>query len=350
MNQQTDEIEGLSDWSPFERLRTVSREFAHYSSGFLRAHPERWVPNFASQWLTLAHSLGIELRVVEVLPSLQAPAHLGTIFTGSFAGESVGLAFDSESESSVVRAIIPDSYQVASLALEYVARRLFSSLVMSWNGPQQDERSVFKGALPEHDREFLARQEAGIKIVYSLEGKVGSVWISLSKALVEQFDGLWKRQVRSTSKMPKEGAVLQLEVAQLGIPTDELAHYVVPGAVVELETPVTDYITLRVADRPWLMSRLCLVGSNFGLEISSKTASEPADVEGVQRVSIRLGDFHVDMNSLSECSQAGAILKTSLPASNVVKLISNNAVIGRARLQTYGGSFALTVLENSSGG
>lgn len=345
MNQQTDEIEGLSEWSPFERLRTVSAEFAHYSSGFLRSRPERWVPNFASQWLTLAHSLGIELRVIEVVPSLRAPTNLGTLFVGSFAGESVGLAFDSESETSVIKAIAPDSPQVSSLALEYVARRLFSSLVMSWNGPQQDKRSIFKGIVSQRSDQFLSGQEAGIKIGFSLDGRGGLIWISLSKALVEQFDGLWKRQVRSTSKMPKEGAVLQVEVAQLGIPTDELSHYVVPGAVVELETPVTDYITLRVADRPWLMSRLCLVGNNFGLEISSKTASEPADVEGVQRVSIRLGDFHVDMNSLSECSQAGAILKTTLPANNVVKLYSNNAVIGRARLQTYGGSFALTVLE-----
>ena len=347
MNQQTGEIEGLADWLPFEQLRSISKEFGHYSCGFLRSRPERWVPNLASQWLTLAHSLGVELRVVEVSPGLQPPDNLGMLFLGSFEGENIGLAFEPESEAAIVQVIVPESNLASSLALEYIARRLFSSMAMSWNGPQNDDqRSIFKGASQQRSEQFLQSQKGGIKVVYSLNGKMGSLWISLSEKLIDQFDGLWKRQVRSTSKMPKEGAVLQLEVAQLGIPSEEISHYTVPGAVIELETPVSDYVTVRVADKPWLMARLCLVGETIGLEMTSRTATEPADAEGIQRVSIRLGDFHVDVNSLSEGSQAGAILVSSLKASNIVKLYANNTVVARARLQTYSGSFALTVIDS----
>jgi flagellar motor switch/type III secretory pathway protein FliN len=184
-----------------------------------------------------------------------------------------------------------------------------------------------------------------VKLLYSLDGQLGFMWLGLGPKTVDKFDGLWKRQVRSTTKIPKEGAVLQLEIAQLGIPVHEVSNYTQPGAVIELEAPVSDYVTLRVGNKPWLMARLCLVGERFALEMTSRTPTDVGDQEGFQRVSIRLGDCQIDVNSLSEGSQAGAVLETPLKVSNEVKLVSNNAVIAKAELQVYGETFALTVVE-----
>jgi flagellar motor switch/type III secretory pathway protein FliN len=337
-------IEGLGPWDPFTHLRVVSTDVAHYSGGFLSSHPQKWFPSIAAQWLPLALSLNLEIQVQEVNPSLELPQNLGTTFVGEFLSELVGIAFDKDTEALLGEHIVGPGTLSRGILLEYIARRLFTSLSNSWTGPQKDSPTVFLGVSNEPTSHFMRNRLGGVEVLFSVMGRNCLVWISLGREIVDQIDGLWKRQLRSATKTFREGGSIELEIARIGIPAGEVSEYLQPGAVIELETPVDDKVILRSAGKPWAVGRVCIVGEHFGIELMSRTVPEDGVYEDIEIVSVRFPQVVLEVSHLAEIAQVGTIIPTVIPVGASVELTISNTLVARAILNDYRGSFAITII------
>jgi len=337
-------IEGLIPWDPFNHLRVISPDVAHYSGGFLSSHPQKWFPSIAAQWLPLALSLNLEIQVQKVTPTLELPQNLGTTFVGEFLGELVGIVFDKETEALLGEHIVGPGNLSRGILLEYIARRFFTSLSNSWTGPQKDRPTVFLGVSNEPTGNFMRNRLGGVEVSFTLMGRNCLVWISLGRGVVDQIDGLWKRQLRSATKTFREGGSIELEIARIGIPAGEVSEYLQPGAVIELETPIDDQVVVRSAGKPWAIGRVCIVGEHFGLELISRTVPEDGVYEDIEVVSVRFPQMVLEVSHLAEMAQVGTIIPTVIPVGSTVELAIDSTLVAKAILNEYQGSFAITVI------
>jgi flagellar motor switch/type III secretory pathway protein FliN len=240
----------------------------------------------------------------------------------------------------LINAFVPGAApQAIDVVLEYLARRFFASLAMSWSGP---ESSVvqFDSQAGSHPIEV-----AGVvKLSASVNGETVSIWLSLGKALVERLDGLWRRQIQSTGKVQEGASVLNIEVSQLAVPPTMLVEYLKSGTVVDLEVAIGDSVTLRAGNKAWQSARLCDVDGKVGFEVLPGPAPAAALPDGTTRLSIQFGSLHLEPSAFAELGQPGAIVLTQIPLSDTVQLVINGEKVGTANLCCYQGRFAITVI------
>jgi len=333
------ETVALVPWDPNKYVAQVEPAAARLSRGFLRCRPEKWFPGFGASWLPLAHSLGIEIKMIEVKPVMAAPRGLESGFAASVDDEPVSLYIDGESSRVLTEMVCPGAVENAKRVIEeYFARRLLTTLEMSWSGP---ESSVVRFNTEINPDEL--RQLGAVKLTVSLNGANCVIWILLGKLLVERLDGLWRRQVQASARQDGEGVELHLEIAQLAVPPSMLSDYVKSGTVIDLEVMMSDAITLSSHGKAWLPARLCNIGSQLGFEVRPGPVAPATLPDGTTRLSIEFGRIGLNAAQLSEVAQVGAVWETGLPLGEQVQIVINGEVVGSATLCTYEGRFAISV-------
>ena len=329
----------LIPFDPGRFLRRVDISEVRYSRGFLRSRPERWFPAFAGQWLPLAHSMGVELRVLEVRPVLAYPRTLKHGFVASVDDEPFGIFTDDTSLEVVIDAVVPEAVPNArEIVAEYIARRLLATLALSWSGPEASTVR-FQGAVGLNEVSPVAAVKFGVE----LNGGPAVIWLLMGRLLAERFDGLWRRQIRSSTRVAEGSFEVKLEIGQLAVPPSMLVDYMRSGSVIDLEIVSSDLVTLRHSGKPWLPARLCSVNGNLGFEIVAGPVSSPALPDGTTRLAIEMASVTLDANQLAEMSQVGAIWDTDSPLSDKVSLSINNERVGGATLCLYEGRYAISV-------
>lgn len=337
--ENQEDVLALQPWDPARYVRRLEPRDVKLSRGFLRCRPERWFPGFGTQWLPLAHSLSLELQVVEVKPVMALPSDLTHGFVGLVDGEQIGIAFDDHAEELFVDGVSPGAMDSArSVIAEYLARRLLSCLATSWSGPESSVVKFDSGA-----ELSSVTTEAGIKFVVMVNGVQGSMWLALGPKLVQRLDGLWRRQVHSSYKPVEPNADLHIEAAQLAVPPSMLADYMRTGTVIDLEVLVSDAVTLRMGNKPWLPARICAAQNNLAFEILPGPVAAPGLPEGTTRLAIEFGKVALKPAELAEVSQVGAIWDTGIALTNNVNLVIKGETVARAFLCTYEGRFAINV-------
>lgn len=329
----------VAPWDHGRLVRKIDPREARLSKGFLRSKPEKWLPGFGTHWLPLLHSLGIDAKVAEVRPLAAPPAGLEVGFSASVDSEPLAVIMDQASARAIKDAILAGAPGGAGeLALEYAARRLVSSLALSWTGPE----SSLVQYDPESDPKQI-RPYACVKIALTVNGLPASVYLGLGKILVEKLDGLWRRQVQSTQKGAAAGDEVRIECAQLTVPPAMLSEYLRSGAIIDLELPLSDSVVLRAGGRAWMSGKLCSVGDKLGVELAPAPPITPGIPEGMTRLAIEFGLVKLAGPALAELSQAGAVLETDIPLSDRVNLIISGERVGGASLCAYEGRFAIVV-------
>ncbi|HQH28487.1 MAG TPA: hypothetical protein PLP17_13910, partial [Oligoflexia bacterium] len=127
----------LAEWRPDEFLPVVGHDAARYSRGYLAADPAAWFPALADHWLPLSHVLTSSLtfrsceRVFELPETLECPV----IF--EVDSELAVIAFERDAGSIIAQTLLPGcGPSAAAVALDYIQRRLLSSLSRSWSGSE----------------------------------------------------------------------------------------------------------------------------------------------------------------------------------------------------------------------
>ena len=330
----------LNAWEPAQVLRTFEAAEVRYSRGFLRCRPEKWFPGFAMQWLPPAHSLGVELKLVEAKPVISTPRGAGIGFVGSIDDEPIGIFIDNEAANLFLRAVVPEgSKKAKEVVLEYLARRLLSSLAISWSGP---ESSLMRF---EPDMNLSAMREvAAVKLTIGLNGEHLTVYILLGKIVVEKMDGLWRRQLHSTAAQNGNPLNLHLEAAHLTVPPSILSDYLKRGVAFDLEVGVSDMMTLVVNGQPWLPVRLGCLDGRFVVQTTGGPIQGTPLPPGTSRLSFDLGRFTFDPALVAEMNQVNALYETGIGVTDHVQIMVNGEQAGEAVLRVYQGRFVISVL------
>lgn len=343
MEEQTDDYAqpALSIWDPNVLLPRVAPREIEFSRGFLRCQPTQWFPGFSAQWLTLTHSLGLEIRLGSIVPTLQIPTRAARLYAAKVGDQDIGLAADDDSLLLIGNAVVPGSSEAGRFILEeYLARRLLASLVLGWAGPQVAQYS-FLG------RSSLSNLKLGgsLTLGLTINGFQTTISLLLGPGLVEQLDGMWRRQIRSSLGERKATGSWEIDLAQLAVRPASLADYSTTGTVVDLEIPISDGVIVRTGNGEALAARLRVCDEEFVLEISAAAPPPLNQPEGTTRLAVRLGTYKVDSNAdYSELLQPGTLVRTGVPASNVASLVVGAEQIARAQLCVYSQRFAMTVL------
>ncbi len=337
--RDTDDQSLAVPWEPSQVLRDVDTTDIRFSRGLLRSRPERWFPGFAAFWLPLAHSLGVEVQLVEVRPLLLYPPTLEQGFGARVDGEAIGILFDSASARVIADAVAPgcDSFAERTV-LEYMIRRFVYSAICSWSAAESSRIEFDKDIDP-----FQESAAAAVKLTVMVNSNYCTVWTTLGRRLAERLDGLWRRQVHSQAKNEgSEGAVV-IEIAQLSVAPTMFVEYAQPGAVIDLEVPVSDQVTLRLDGKTWMPARIAQNQASFVFESLPGPAVQLEIPEGTTRLSVELGAFTLDAQTVSELSQPGAYFQSTLDLSNRVAIVAQDKKIATGTLCTFEGRFAVVI-------
>jgi len=188
------------------------------------------------------------------------------------------------------------------------------------------------------------REVGAVKLTNSINGNQFVTWILIGKLMVERLDGLWRRQIHSTSGQNAEALDVHLEVAHLAIPPSMLSDYVKSGTDIDLEIAASDSLTLIVSGQPWMPARMCNVEGKLGIEMLSGAAPGGSLSAGTTRLSIEFGSLSFDSALATEMSQVGALYDTGIELSDIVYMVVNKEKVGEAHLRTYQGRYAISVL------
>lgn len=330
----------IAEWNPVQYLREVDPQVVRYSRGFLRSRPERWFPGFAAQWLPLAHSLGVELKKLEVKPVIGVPRGHSYGYVASVDDEPLAVVFDEDAATVIANGLVPNSKAAARrIALEYSVRRFIRSLALSWSSGQA---SVIR-----YEPEMAAdtvRETAGIKITGSINGTQVVLWVLLGRMLVEKFDGLWRRQLLANSPQREGSMRLAVELAHLTVPPTALGDYLRSGTDIDLEVPAGDEAVLLLNEEPAFQVRLYRSGTAFAFEVQPGSTVTQTLPEGTNRLSVQLCALSIESSLLVELGQPGAMMDSGVALTDQVALSVGGEQVGRARLRVYQGRLAITVL------
>ena len=337
----TEDYVSLNRWDPYQQLSQLTRAEVDYSRGFLRCAPQQWFPGLAAQWLPLSHALVVELRVQEVKCLLKIPAELSPqiAYQGSIDEENVALMMDDHAMRVILNAASPDGLDVAhSIVLEYLVRRILTSLALSFSA---SEPSIFKF---EKLVDPATVEGAGlVRVSVQINNENCAVWFSLGPRMVERMDGLWRRHLLSRSRGGEGEGEYLVELAQLGVPPAQVAQYVRSGAVIDLEVPLSDRVVLRRRDGGAFPARIAGVGDELTVELQPGSAPLPAVGAGMTRVSVCFGRLSMSAADFTELQQPGAISTTGIALSDNLQMVINGERVADVLLGIYQGRFAVQV-------
>ena len=331
----------VEPWEPRGFLRAIDYREARLTNGFLRCHPERWFPGFAERWAPLISTLGCELRMGEIKPTLSIPDDSWLCFRGTLEDEAIVVAIDRQTAELVIQEVVPNvsgSLQT-DLVIEYLIQRFMAILGMSQTASETAGALIFNGRCSPSEVSLMA----AVKLSFSLNSTPCSVAVALGQEAVERMDRLWRRQVHSSIRTSQESGALRFEIAQLGVPPQLLSEYVTKGTIVDLEVAASDALTLRLGSKLFMPARMIQIDGKLGCQIVSGSATNLPVADGTSRLSVEIASMPVDPSVLAELGQVGAILNTGRHLDNRVTLNINQEKVADATLCVYQGRYAVEV-------
>ena len=340
MSTENDNMIELQEWKPAEELRVSDSKVVNYSTGFLRSQPRQWFPGIRTQWFPLAHSLGIDVQLLEVTPVLSTPVDLDYSYSAKVGDEYLCIMADTGSANILINAFAPGGGEISNdIVAEYLTRRFFTSIATTWSGPEIPAIQ-FDSLAPK----FIPQQEGAIKVIASVNSQQCTLWISLGNKLVQMLDGLWKRQVHSRVPSREQGSLIRFELAHLSVPPSMLTEYLKTGAAVDLEITVSDRVNLVIDGEPWLPGRLWQVDGKFAVETIAGSTPAIKVAEGTTKLVVELAAIPYTHDLYSVLSQPGSMINTGMELGNRVSLIIHGEKVGQAVLKSYQGRFVISVL------
>jgi flagellar motor switch/type III secretory pathway protein FliN len=335
-----------STWEPEAVLPEISEEKARYSRGFLAAQPIAWFPRLPEFWLPLFHTLALDVFLQNYQKTFEYPENLSHAAIVEVDGERAFLGFDDESRQIISQFIIPGcSEATGEILLDYLQRRLLSTLEKSWSG--REPLRCYSLSL---DNDQTVELAATVGLNLEIAGEPCLVWFGMGPRLLEKLNSSW----RSNLYQEKEGYTgnvhsdeihsISIEVAELAVPPAMLIDYVRSGTVIDLEIPVSTEVRLRSDGKPWMEGNLCRFQDRIAVEITSTRGSHVKFPEGTTRLCVEIAQTELDQEGMIEHAQVGAVLLTETLLDSRACLIVSGENVATAMLGEVNGNFAVRIL------
>jgi hypothetical protein len=183
-----------------------------------------------------------------------------------------------------------------------------------------------------------------IELQLSIDDVWVSLWVLGGAKFIEHFDGLWRRQLHSTSPQASAQFDIQVELGRLFIPRDLIGQYTAAGATIDLGVPVSKQVVVLASGQPWLNASLHQLDGAYVLEILAGTPPVEQVPTGHVRLGIELSRGRWQGTTVVELAQVGAMVRLPTSLSDMVSLVVGSDVVKQATLKTYQGRFVITVL------
>ncbi len=336
----------FSPWEPQKVLPTLTQLEVRLSRGFLCADPTVWVSGLAEGWEALFHSLGVEVRVLGIRKALDFPQDLPVIHVVEVNGEHTIVGTDDSTMHALADAVVPSSRgTVSELAVEYLYRRFLATLSKCWTG---GDSLTCLAVDAEQVEEVEVVGSLGLRL--DVSGVQGVVWFGIGPRLLEKLDGQWKQRIRSNSSSPANDRAsdtvhaVSVQIAELTVPPAMLIDYIRSGTIVDLEIPVSSRVSLLLDGAPWADGELKQFNGMFAVEIRSAVRGGlPANTSS-SAVRVELARADLEVRSVPEYEQQGAILLTSRSIAPNASLVIGDETVAKVRIGQIDGRFALNVL------
>ena len=330
---------------PDARLDLLEPSVVRYSSGFLRIRPEVWLSSISAHWMPLLQTLGVDLEIEDISGGFDFPDELARVTPLEIDGEVAVIGLDAASQETLVSLISPASGELESdLVMEYVERRLVSTISKSWQGSGDGFQCFYISS----DKIEEAEVVGVVAVRLSVAGRPVNLWFGCGPRLLEKLDTLWRQHVHSSvygdEDLNGSRQIASVQLAELAVPPAMLIDYLRPGTVINLGFPVSDSVVIKLDGKDWAQGRLAQMDSQFVVEVNSVGQNSGAAPEATTIVLVELARFSLDSASIAEYSQLGAVVITDTAAANTATLLIGNEVVANALVVENAGEFALQIL------
>jgi len=337
---------GFVIWQPDVVLEALSSNDARYSRGFLTKAPLTFFSGLSELWLPLAQSLGCDVRLLSCEASFEAPSNISRLVSFEVKDERAFLAYREDSEFRLSNSAVPGIGESGSdVVLEYLERRLLSALSLSWRGT--DELQCFYGR-----REEIAALDAVgfVHLRFSLDDAPFDLSVGLSRKVLDFLDHSARGDIVQEMRSQGEHVVsdqihsVSVELAELAVPPAMLIDYIRADTIVDLESPSTIDVVIRVDDQLWAEGVLGRFEDSYAVTITSGSPTERSFPEGTTRVRVEVARTELDASGLATHLQSGAVLLCDTVVRPQASLIISGENVARAAIGTIGENFAIQVL------
>lgn len=321
-------------------------EVLRFSRGFLVADIGLFWSGLLEHWLPLFHSLGAEVKLKGLNSSLEFPEDLERVTLIEVDGEAAVLGLDASSEAIFGNMVLPGGDVSNSVVIEYLERRLLTSLSKTWAGDEAI-RFLYRGNSVDESVDIVG----SIKAELELNGQSLSIFLGLGNQAVEKFDRIWRKvllpriEKRFSTVLQDEMHNLSVDIANLSVPAQALIDYTRAGTVIDLETKVSDRVSLAVDNRLCGSGILLRSEDSFVVRVDSLNTNDSMRTEASTTVSVRLIDLMIDEAGLLESLQEKAFIATAVPVDARVSICIGAEEIASAELAQVGENFAVKILS-----
>jgi len=332
--------------SPFGQLREPSAEEIRYSAGFLRCNFTQWFPDLAADWVPFFHSVGAELGPVRIRCGFDYPDTLSRVIPLEVEGELAIVGMDAETESALTQAVIPeDEHTATDIILEYLERRLASSLTRAWRGTGDFSCNYMSitGSLE-------AEIQAVVCLDFELSGKACTVWFGIGPRVLERFDLGWRSSVRTrplARQLGDEVFTVRFELCELSLSPDALIDYMRSGSRVSLETGAPEELLVRIGEQAWAKAELCIFKGRYAARITEFLSGEAGPRSDATRVSVSVAETVLDRDAIAEQLQIGAYILSGTGVGDTATLSISGERVGTGSVTQSNEGLVLNILPKS---
>jgi hypothetical protein len=313
---------GIRVWQPEKVLPYLEPSEARYGSGFFCIDPIALVPTIASQWIPLAHTLGIEATLLECQAVASMPSGLTSISKLEIDGEVAYLGFEGEAEKVIADAVLGEYDKLtASLLLEYLERRFVTSLTRAWAGETPLTFAYVGGEVG-----TKTEVAAAIRIVFEVQSQNVTFYLGLGTRIVSEIDRFCREKLKSEHHVPKafasrNGVLLSILLGDISVQTAELIDCLREGSLLSLESTLSDKVMITLEGEIWAEGVLRQYNGRYAVILVNFTPKAKRFSQSTTKIEIEVAQIQIERSALEENAHFGGVILTDSALGSIVSII-----------------------------
>ena len=329
----------LSKWEPRNLLEEPSPHEIYYSQGLLRIDYTKWFSDLASDWLPLFHALGTTVSSVSCSTHFEFPSDLVRVTPLEINGEIAVIGLSEVAENKLVSQVTELGDEISSdILLEYLERRLTSTLSTSWSGPGE-----LKCLNISPDAAEAVEVVSCVCISFEIEGSSAEVWLGIGPKLTEFLDTSWKKRTAAITFL--EGLnQISFRLAKLKVSPSQLIDYIRAGSVIDTEHVVGGEVEILLNRKLLAKGTLCQSEGRFAVKIESLVEESDDSNESFTSLELEIAGLEFDGATAVPGVQEGSYLISNTAVSNTALMLVSGETVAKATIGQLNGTYALHVL------